>query len=79
MISTPSAAFAQDTCCILEEIDVASQTVAFVERGEFHTFAFAGPMFRKPLAVRAGEVVIRDGFVFADVLPEAAAASAAAL
>ena len=49
------------------------------ERGEFHTFAFAGPMFRQPLAVRAGEVVIRDGFVFADVLPEAAAASAAAL
>jgi len=49
------------------------------ERGEFHTFAFAGPMFRKPLPVRAGEVVIRDGFVFADVLPEAAAAAAAAL
>ncbi len=48
------------------------------ERGEFHTFAFAGPMFRKPLAVRAGEVVTRDGFVFADVLPDEAAASAAA-
>ncbi|HYB60365.1 MAG TPA: hypothetical protein VEH50_02705 [Methylomirabilota bacterium] len=47
--------------------------------GEFHTFAFAEPMFRQPLAVRAGEVVIRDGFVFADVLPEAAAAAAAAL
>ncbi len=49
------------------------------ERGEFHTFAFAGPMFRNPLAVRAGEVVTRDGFVFADVLPDEAAASAAAL
>jgi uncharacterized protein (TIGR00290 family) len=49
------------------------------ERGEFHTFAFAGPMFQKPLAVRAGEVVTRDAFVFADVLPDEAAASAAAL
>lgn len=38
------------------------------ERGEFHTFAFAGPMFRAPIAARAGEVVERDGFVFADLL-----------
>lgn len=37
------------------------------ERGEFHTFCTAGPMFRAPLAVRAGEVVERDGFVFADL------------
>lgn len=39
------------------------------ENGEFHTFAFAGPMFTKPIAVEVGEVVERDGFVFADVLP----------
>lgn len=39
------------------------------ENGEFHSFAWAGPMFRAPIAVRAGEVVDRDGFVFADVLP----------
>ena len=39
------------------------------ERGEFHTFAFTGPMFRAPIAVETGEVVERDGFVFADVLP----------
>jgi uncharacterized protein (TIGR00290 family) len=39
------------------------------ERGEFHTFAYAGPMFRRDLAVRTGEIVERDGFVFADVLP----------
>jgi uncharacterized protein (TIGR00290 family) len=39
------------------------------ERGEFHTFAYAGPMFREDLAVRVGETVARDGFVFADVLP----------
>ncbi|HTQ05008.1 MAG TPA: hypothetical protein VMI54_14185 [Polyangiaceae bacterium] len=39
------------------------------ENGEFHTFVTDGPMFRRPIAVRAGEVVERDGFVFADVLP----------
>jgi diphthamide synthase (EF-2-diphthine--ammonia ligase) len=39
------------------------------ERGEFHSFAYAGPMFAKPIAIASGEVVERDGFVFADVLP----------
>jgi uncharacterized protein (TIGR00290 family) len=39
------------------------------ENGEFHTFAYAGPALRAPLAVRRGEVVERDGFVFADLLP----------
>jgi uncharacterized protein (TIGR00290 family) len=38
------------------------------ERGEFHTFAYAGPMFARPIAVETGEVVERDGFVFADML-----------
>jgi diphthamide synthase (EF-2-diphthine--ammonia ligase) len=37
------------------------------ENGEFHSFAFAGPQFAQPLDIRAGEVVDRDGFVFADV------------
>ncbi len=36
------------------------------EKGEFHTFTYAGPMFAAPVAVIAGEVVTRDGFVFAD-------------
>jgi uncharacterized protein (TIGR00290 family) len=38
------------------------------ERGEFHTFAYDGPMFRRPVPVRSGEIVARDGFVFADLL-----------
>jgi len=38
------------------------------ENGEFHTFVSAGPMFTAPLEVRVGQVVERDGFVFADVL-----------
>jgi diphthamide synthase (EF-2-diphthine--ammonia ligase) len=39
------------------------------ERGEFHSFAYAGPMFASPISIASGEVVERDGFVFADVLP----------
>jgi len=38
------------------------------ERGEFHTFCHAGPMFARPVRAQAGEVVERDGFVFADLL-----------
>ena len=38
------------------------------ENGEFHSFAFAGPMFKTPIALTAGEVVDRDGFVFADLM-----------
>jgi uncharacterized protein (TIGR00290 family) len=44
------------------------------ENGEFHTFAWDGPMFRAPVAVRQGEVVQREGFVFADLLPAGAPA-----
>ena len=40
------------------------------ENGEFHTFACAGPMFRHPIGVQVGEVVDRDGFVFADLRHE---------
>jgi uncharacterized protein (TIGR00290 family) len=39
------------------------------ENGEFHTLVTAGPMFARPIRVSTGEVVERDGFVFADVLP----------
>jgi diphthamide synthase (EF-2-diphthine--ammonia ligase) len=37
------------------------------ENGEFHSFVYDGPMFRHPIAVQVGEVVERDGFVFADL------------
>ncbi|MFZ0522719.1 MAG: hypothetical protein WAL95_16965 [Candidatus Acidiferrales bacterium] len=46
------------------------------ENGEFHTFACAGPMFREEIPVTPGEIVERDGFVFADLLPRNAAAAA---
>jgi uncharacterized protein (TIGR00290 family) len=38
------------------------------ENGEFHSFAYAGPMFREDIPVMAGERVERDGFVYADLL-----------
>lgn len=41
------------------------------ENGEFHTFAFAGPMFRQTIPVQTGEVAERDGFVYADVFSAA--------
>ena len=37
-------------------------------RGEFHTFAFDGPIFSKPVGIEAGEITEREGFVYADVL-----------
>jgi uncharacterized protein (TIGR00290 family) len=39
------------------------------EKGEFHSFVYDAPMFTRPIAVRGGEVLERDGFVFADVIP----------
>ena len=47
------------------------------ENGEFHTFVFDGPIFRRPLAVSVGEVVERDGFWFCDLLPAPPAGRAA--
>ena len=38
------------------------------ENGEFHSFAYQGPMFHHPLEVRVGEIVKKDGFVFADLV-----------
>jgi uncharacterized protein (TIGR00290 family) len=40
------------------------------ENGEFHTFVYDAPVFSRPIEVRMGEIVERDGFVFADALPE---------
>ncbi|MDE2291763.1 MAG: adenine nucleotide alpha hydrolase [Elusimicrobia bacterium] len=44
------------------------------ENGEFHTCVLAGPMYKERVPASAGEVVERDGFVFADVVPEPAPA-----
>ena len=38
------------------------------ERGEFHTCALAGPMFENGIAVKTGEVVEREGFLYVDLI-----------
>ncbi len=47
------------------------------ENGEFHTFVYDAPCFTHPIDVDAGEIVERDGFIFADLIPAPSAASAA--
>jgi uncharacterized protein (TIGR00290 family) len=42
------------------------------ERGEFHSFCWRGPIFSEPIAVRVPGVWLRDGFWFADLLPDEA-------
>jgi diphthamide synthase (EF-2-diphthine--ammonia ligase) len=39
------------------------------EKGEFHTFVAAGPMLSHRLPITIGDVVEREGFAFADLLP----------
>lgn len=39
------------------------------EKGEFHTCVLNGPGFREPVRARVGDIVERDGFAFADVIP----------
>ena len=39
------------------------------ENGEFHSFAYDGPMFAEKVHIRVGETVTRDGFVFTDLMP----------
>jgi uncharacterized protein (TIGR00290 family) len=41
------------------------------ENGEFHTVVVDGPDFPAPIPHTIGEVVARDGFVYADVIPTA--------
>lgn len=39
------------------------------ERGEFHTFVFDGPIFRRRVNFKIGEIVLRDGFYYCDLIP----------
>jgi len=36
------------------------------ENGEFHTFVYDGPIFRRSVEIEKGDVVHRDGFWFCD-------------
>ena len=39
------------------------------ENGEFHSFAYDGPMFKQAITIETGVIEERDGFVFADLIP----------
>jgi len=40
------------------------------ENGEFHSFIYAGPIFRRAVNVRVGQIIARDGRYYADLLPQ---------
>jgi uncharacterized protein (TIGR00290 family) len=52
--------------------ELPSQIDPCGERGEFHTCVYDGPMFASPLLLQAGDVVDRDGFYYADFMPQTA-------
>lgn len=39
------------------------------ENGEFHTFVYGGPIFKQEVGISKGEIVLRDGFYFCDLVP----------
>lgn len=39
------------------------------ENGEYHSFVYDGPIFRRPVYLNVGEVVLRDVRYFADLVP----------
>lgn len=39
------------------------------ENGEFHSYVYDGPIFRKPINLSVGGVVMRDARYFADLVP----------
>jgi uncharacterized protein (TIGR00290 family) len=63
-----------DRCFVGRDFDEAllsalpEQVDACGERGEFHSFVYAGPMLSAVLPVSVGETVVRDQFVFADIV-----------
>ena len=50
--------------------DLPPQLDCCGENGEFHTFAFDGPIFKAAIRFQLGERVERDSFVFFDLLME---------
>ena len=49
--------------------DLPSNVDPCGENGEFHSFAYAGPIFQHPIPHTIGEVVRRDRYVFCDLVP----------
>lgn len=48
--------------------DLPSSVDPCGERGEFHSFAYAGPMFTQPVSVSHTNTVEREGFVYGELV-----------
>jgi uncharacterized protein (TIGR00290 family) len=59
--------------------DLPAGTDPCGEYGEFHSFVWDGPIFKSPVSVTVGEIVVRDGRYYADLLPADAPSSTGAL
>jgi uncharacterized protein (TIGR00290 family) len=70
---SPSFVGREFDAALLDELPAGADPCG--ERGEFHTFAYDGPMFRESVKIQLGETAERDGFIFADL--ESAVANAA--
>src|ERR1700683_4567383 len=57
--------------------DLPSEADPCGERGEFHSFVYAGPMLNGVVEVSVGSTVVRDSFVFADLMARCGARGAA--
>jgi uncharacterized protein (TIGR00290 family) len=71
-----ATSFAGREFCRQLLVDLPASVDPCGERGEFHTFVSAGPVYSAPITVRAGEVVMRDErFAFCDLQPAGDTAS----
>ena len=67
--SKMGAAFAGRAIDVSLQRDLPAGVDPCGEYGEYHSFVYDGPIFRWPVPVRIGEVVLRDNRYYADLLP----------
>jgi len=63
----PAFAGREFDCALLDDLPSSADPCG--ENGEFHTFAYAGPMFRAPIPVETGEIREMGRFIYADLCP----------
>jgi uncharacterized protein (TIGR00290 family) len=54
---------------LLTEIGITDDLDACGERGEYHTFAYDGPEFTRPVGFSRGPTLEREGHQFVDLMP----------
>ena len=55
---------------LLEDLPLSADPCG--ENGEFHTFVYDGPMFRRPLSIASGEQHNFEGFIYTDLFTASA-------